>query len=159
VFSINSPRSDLCCDQDDSLGHGRGESAWCNTCCQPFTIVAQVPHQCAELDLSEEELQSRVSSGTTRAADLLHHTPGVGVSPAPHIRNEGWNTLLQYSFMRSTFRCDTVNILRITYSVAAYAPFGRVYPGARIPTVRLLNHSPVHILCRCRIRLLYPSCT
>jgi hypothetical protein len=115
VFSIDSPRSDLSRDQDDSLGCGRGESAWCHTCCQPFAIITQVPHQWAELDLSEQELQSRVSSRTTRAADLLHHTPGVGVSLAPYIRNEGWNTL-QYSFMRSTFRYDTVNIPKITYS-------------------------------------------
>ena len=157
VFSINSPCSDLCRDQDDSLGCGRGESGWCHTCCQPFAIVTQVPHQCAELDLSEEEPQSRVSSRTMRAADLLHHIPGVGLSPAPHIRNEGWNTL-QYSFVRSTSRCDTVNIPKITYSVSAYVPLGRVYPGARIPTVCLPKHSPIHILCRCRIPLLYPSC-
>ena len=111
----------------------------------------------AKLDLPEEELQFRVSSRAMHDADMLHHTSRFGVSPAPYTRNEGWNMLFQYSFVRSTFRCATVNIRNSTRSVVANAPFGRIYLGAWTPAVRLPNPSPIHILYRFRIRLLYPS--
>jgi hypothetical protein len=155
VFSTPSSRSDL-----RTIRWGvrkERECVWYPTRCQPFAIVTQVLHQSAELDLSGGELQFRASSRMVEGADLLHHTSGFGVSPAPHTRNEGWNTSFQYSFVRSTFRCATVNLRYSTRSVAAHAPFGRVYLGAWTPTARLPNPSPTHILYRFRIRPLYPS--